>query len=86
MSNKAVLLDKHHRSVPHGEPGAALDYLQLRNREALRQWRTKRALASAGRLTGNRRGFAHWVRQRRDALLELGKDIMLIQRTPWPGR
>ncbi len=86
MSNKAVLLEKHHRSVEHDEPGAALDYLQLRNQEALRQWRAKLALASAGQLTGDRPGLAQWVRQRRDALLELGKDIMLIQRTPWPDR
>jgi hypothetical protein len=82
MSNKAVLLEKYRLSVEHSEPGAPLDYMQLRNWEALREWRTKQALASAGQLTRNRKGFAQRVRQRLDAMMELGKDIMLIQRTP----
>ncbi|MEO8308857.1 MAG: hypothetical protein ABI616_12540 [Pseudomonadota bacterium] len=46
MSNKTVLIEKHRKALEQVEPSAPLDYIQLRNQEALREWRFKLACAS----------------------------------------
>lgn len=43
MSNKAILLQRYQLASEVDEPAAALSYLQLRNREALRAWQMRLA-------------------------------------------
>jgi hypothetical protein len=69
MSNKAVLLEKYRLAVELSEPMAPLDYLQLRNREALREWRIKRALGSPALPLQANPGFSHRTRGRLGELL-----------------
>ncbi len=46
MSDKQLLLRRRFTSADLGpEPTAPLDYLQLRNRDALRAWRQRYAIA-----------------------------------------
>jgi hypothetical protein len=69
MSNKAVLLEKYRKVVEDSEPSAPLDYIQLRNREALREWRLKLALASTHGDDGNHATAPRRPRERLGGLL-----------------
>jgi len=56
MSDKQLLLCRRFASADLGpEPTAALDYLQLRNRDALRAWRERYAAARRAANAGRRR-------------------------------
>jgi hypothetical protein len=46
MSDRTVLLERYRRRMEEGMEQAPLDYIQLRNLEALRQWRIRRAFAT----------------------------------------
>ncbi len=46
MSDKTVLLERYRRRMEEGLEHGPLDYIQLRNLEALRQWHIRRAFAT----------------------------------------
>jgi len=66
MSNKSVLLEKYRLSREVGDLCAPLDYIQLRNQEALREWRSKMARVSSSVSNANpmprASGFSQWIR------------------------
>jgi hypothetical protein len=46
MTDRKLLLERHQRCLEESLEEAPLDYIQLRNMEALREWRTKWAFVS----------------------------------------
>jgi hypothetical protein len=46
MTDRKLLLDRHRKSLDESVEQAPLDYIQLRNMEALREWRIKWAFVS----------------------------------------
>jgi len=46
MTDRKLLLERHERRMEESVEEAPLDYIQLRNMEALREWRIKWAFAN----------------------------------------
>lgn len=69
MCNKAALLEKYQMALEEKAQSGPLDYIQLRNQEALREWRMKLAFGSTRRPVPAKLRFTQRTRERMHELL-----------------